>query len=120
MEACRNSPVLRVPDIPDHIEHAWYKCYAFIRTEALKTDWSRDRFVAEVVARGVPCYSGTCSEVYLEKAFDDTGLRPAEQLPVAQDLGDISVMFLVHPTLTLVEIHRTCDTIAEVSRAAVR
>jgi len=120
LDACRNSPALRVPDIPSHIEHAWYKCYAFVLPEGLKADWSRDRFVAEIVARGVPCYSGSCSEVYLEKAFDEGGLRPSERLPVARELGETSVMFLVHPTLTAEEISRTCEIIAEVSQAAAR
>ena len=32
--------------------------------------------------------------------FKDAGLAPAEPLPVARDLGDTSLMFLVHPTIT--------------------
>lgn len=120
LEAARNSPVLRVPDVPDHIEHAWYKCYVFVRPEALKPDWSRDRIISEIEARGVPCYQGACSEIYLEKAFDGTGWRPAERLPVAKALGETSLMFLVHPTLTQDEIDRTRNAIHDVSRMARR
>ncbi|MBZ9674733.1 DegT/DnrJ/EryC1/StrS family aminotransferase [Mesorhizobium sp. ES1-1] len=120
LEAAGNSAVLRVPDMPDHIEHAWYKCYLFVRPEALKADWTRDRMISEIVARGVPCYSGSCSEVYLEKAFDGTGWRPAERLPVARELGDTSLMFLVHPTLTDAEIEMTQSVIRDVSRLAQR
>lgn len=120
LEAAGNSAVLRVPEMPDHIEHGWYKCYLFVRPEALKAGWTRDRLIAEIGARGVPCYSGSCSEVYLEKAFDGTGWRPAERLPVARQLGETSLMFLVHPTLTSTEIEKTQSVISEVSRIAGR
>ena len=76
--------------------------------------------MAEVVARGVPCYSGSCSEVYLEKAFDNTGWRPAEQLPAARELGETSLMFLVHPGIGEAEIGRTVAAVTEVMTEAVR
>jgi len=114
------SSALRVPETPDHIVHAWYKAYAFVRPEALKTDWSRDRIIAEISALGVPCYSGACSEMYLERAFEGTGWRPSERLPIAQALGETSLMFLVHPTLTELEVTLTCDTIAKVISRAQR
>jgi len=91
--------------------HAAYKCYVYVRPERLRAGWSRDRIIEQINARGVPCYQGSCSEVYLEKAFDGTGWRPAVRLPVARELGDTSLMFLVHPTLTAEEIRKTCETI---------
>ncbi len=84
---------------PDDVCHAYYKYYAFVRPDRLKPGWDRDRIMNAITARGVPCYSGTCSEIYLEKAFPEA-LRPAERLPVAKELGETSLMFLVHPTLT--------------------
>jgi len=66
----------------------------------------------------VPCYSGSCSEVYLEKAFDNTGWRPANRLPVAKELGENSLMFLVHPTLKASEIDKTCAVLTEVMNLA--
>lgn len=118
--ACRQVPALNVPVIPDHTEHAAYKAYAYVRAEHLAAGWSRDRLVAEINARGVPCYQGSCSEVYLEKAFDGTGWRPEAPLPVARNLGETSVMFLVHPTLAPVEIEKTCLVILDVGRLASR
>ena len=109
---------LRAPVIPEYIRHAAYKCYVFVEPSRLKPDWSRDRIQAEISARGVPCYSGSCSEVYLEKAFDTTGWRPAQRLPIAKDLGETSLMFLVHPTLEQREIEQTCDVLAEVMTLA--
>ena len=107
-------PGLRVPTIPADIEHAAYKCYVFIEPERLKPGWSRDRIVEKLCATGVPCTGGSCSEVYLEKAFDGTGWRPAERLPVAKMLGETSLMLLVHPTLGLQDIDRTCDALSTV------
>jgi dTDP-4-amino-4,6-dideoxygalactose transaminase len=110
---------LRVPLMPDHIGHAAYKCYVFVEPDKLKAGWDRDRIMAEVNAAGVPCFSGSCSEVYLEKAFDDTGWRPAKRLPIAKELGKNSLMFLVHPTLTEVDIQQTCQVLANVMLEAV-
>lgn len=98
--------------------HAHYKAYVFVRPELLASGWSRDRIMAEINAAGVPCFSGSCSEVYLEKAFDNTGWRPAERLPVARELGETSLMFLVHPTLTDVEVAKTCSVLNEVMTRA--
>ena len=94
--------------------HGYYKYYAFVRPEKLAYDCSRDRIVHEISALGVPCYTGSCSEVYLEKAFDNTGFRPKKCLPVARELGETALMFLVHPTLTPDEIQKTCQVIHEV------
>jgi dTDP-4-amino-4,6-dideoxygalactose transaminase len=101
-------------------QHANYKFYAYVRPENLRAGWSRDRIVAEIMALGVPCYQGSCSEVYLEKAFDGTGWRPAKALPVAHALGETSLMFLVHPTLTEAEIDKTCAAIGSVLSQAMR
>ena len=111
---------LRVPSVPTHIEHAAYKCYVFVEPAALRAGWSRDRIVQEIVAREVPCYTGSCSEVYLERAFDGTGWRPERPLPVARELGETSLMFLVHPTLQAEHVARTCEVLRDVMTMAVR
>jgi dTDP-4-amino-4,6-dideoxygalactose transaminase len=117
----RQLPGLRAPVVPEHSTHAAYKCYVFVEPSRLQEGWNRDRILQELGARGVPSYSGSCSEVYLEKAFDDTGWRPAIRLPNARELGDTSLMFLVHPTLTSDETAKTCDALQEVMmRATVR
>jgi len=119
--ACaRTLPGLRVPEVPEDIEHAAYKCYLFVEPDQLSDGWSRDRILNEIVASGVPCFSGSCSEVYLEKAFDNTGFRPEGPLLVARELGQTSLMFLVHPTLTTAEIEKTCDVLRSVMEQAAR
>ncbi|MNZ53188.1 dTDP-4-amino-4,6-dideoxygalactose transaminase [compost metagenome] len=117
-DCARQLPALRVPAIPEGSLHAAYKCYVFVEPQQLKSGWDRDRILNEIAARGVPCFSGSCSEVYLEKAFDDTGWRPAERLPVARELGETSLMFMVHPTLSAAEIDKTCAVLAEVMAEA--
>lgn len=90
---------LRLTIPPAEIGHAYYKYYAFVRPERLKAGWNRDRIMKELQSRGVNCQAGSCSEIYLEKAFDADGLRPSRRFPVARELGETSLMFQVHPTL---------------------
>jgi len=109
---------LRVPAIPDYIDHAFYKCYVFVETEKLKNGWDRDRIMTEINAKNVPCFSGSCSEVYLEKAFDNTSFRPNKRLTNAMELAETSLMFLVHPTLKQTEIDLTLAVLSEVMSEA--
>ncbi|MCQ9618264.1 DegT/DnrJ/EryC1/StrS aminotransferase family protein [Paenalcaligenes niemegkensis] len=111
-------PGLRVPIVPDDIKHAAYKCYVFVDPSKLQPGWTRDRIIDAINKAGVPCYSGSCSEVYLEKAFDGTTFRPQQPLPVAKDLGETSLMFLVHPTLTEAELEKTCTVLQNVMQQA--
>lgn len=94
--------------------HAYYKLYVYVKPENLPTGWSRDGIIDEINQLNVPCFSGSASEVYLEKAFDNTGLRPEPRLPMAKQLGETSLMFLVHPTLTEAEIAQTVQAIETV------
>lgn len=118
-ECARNLPGLRVPSIPDDIEHAAYKCYVFVEPDMLADGWSRDRIQNAIVEAGVPCFSGSCSEVYREKAFDGSGWQPEQPLPVARELGETSLMLLVHPTLTDAEIDKSCAVLTSVMTQAV-
>jgi dTDP-4-amino-4,6-dideoxygalactose transaminase len=110
-------PGLRITPSPAHIEHAYYKYYAFLRPESLRAGWSRDRIVEAIHGEGVPCSGGSCSEIYLEKAFP-VEWRPQCRLPVARELGETSLMFLVHPTLTEEHISSTCAAVEKVMIAA--
>lgn len=110
-------PALRVAIPPGDVHHAYYKFYAYIRPERLRQGWSRDRVMHEITTAGVPCFSGSCSEIYQEQAFSPE-LRPAARLPVAQALGETSLMFLVHPTLELADMDTTCRVVAQVLAAA--
>jgi dTDP-4-amino-4,6-dideoxygalactose transaminase len=115
IEALSEFPqTIRVPEPRPGLEHAYYRLYAYVRPEALAPGWNRDRIIAEITARGVPTFQGSCSEVYLEKAFDGTGLRPLQRLPVAMELGETSIAFLTHPTLSSEDIAWAQSAIKEV------
>ncbi|TWU24680.1 DegT/DnrJ/EryC1/StrS family aminotransferase [Bythopirellula polymerisocia] len=98
-ESCLECPSLRTPIPTGDILHGNYKFYSFVRPEQLAPGWNRDRIISELRGRGVPCFSGSCSEIYLEDAFP-AGWRPSRRHPVAKELGETSLMFLVDPTLT--------------------
>jgi len=117
-DVCDMFRCLRVPKIPEFVTHARYKYYVFVRPEMLKPDWSRDKIVDEILGLGVPCFQGSCSEVYLERAFENTNFRPKNRLKNAKRLGETSLMFLVHPTLTRQSIHLTCEAIDRVMSQA--
>lgn len=118
VDAAETCPALRVPLPAAEVEHAWYKFYMFVRPEMLGGGWSRDRIMAEINAAGVPCYSGSCSEVYLERAFDETGWRPEPGLPVAHELGETALMMLVHPTLSDAEVGKAGEVLRDVMARA--
>ncbi|MBE0459508.1 DegT/DnrJ/EryC1/StrS family aminotransferase [Pseudoalteromonas prydzensis] len=117
-QAASGFDCIRLVEVPNYIEHAEYKHYMFIKPEHLAEGWDRDRIVNTIVERGVPCFQGSCSEVYLEKAFDNTPWRPEKRLPNAVELGETSIMFLVHPTLTVAEIAKTTEVMKEVFELA--
>ncbi len=112
--AFADSPYFSVHRPSDEYVHAAYKCYVQVNTDRLPEGWSRDRIMAEMNALGVPCFSGSCSEVYLEHAFDGTAWRPTQRLQNAQKLGETSLMFLVHPTLTENNIQTTESAIQQI------
>jgi dTDP-4-amino-4,6-dideoxygalactose transaminase len=117
-EALGGLETVRVPLPPPHIGHAYYKFYAFVRPERLRAGWDRDRIMTTIAERGVPCFSGSCSEMYLEKAFTDADLEPPSPLPTARALGKTSLMWLVHPTLATEEVRRACSVSRQVLEEA--
>lgn len=106
---------LSVPDAQFHevlgqdSVHAYYKYYVYVRPENLPADWSRDKIIQAFNEQGIPCFSGSCSEIYLEHAFDNHPSKPQQSLPVAKQLGETSLMFLVHPTLTDAEMQKVAQ-----------
>ena len=123
----REIPELRVTVPQDHIYHSYYKYYVFVRPERLREGWNRDRILMELEKRGAPCGTGACPEIYLEEAFRNSGqwsvvsgqekteTRGQEKrLPVAKELGETSLMFMVHPTLTEGNMHYVVEQVKEI------
>jgi dTDP-4-amino-4,6-dideoxygalactose transaminase len=110
-------PALRVVSPSRDFGHSYYKYYAYIRPELLRDGWNRDRIMAAICAEGVPCSTGSCSEIYLEKAFP-LAMRPAKRLPSAARLSETSLMFLVHPTLSAGDMYATASAVEKVMAVA--
>lgn len=111
---------LRIPDIEFHqvmggdSVHAYYKYYVYVRPENLPKNINRDSILNALNEKKIPCFSGACSEIYLEKAFDNHPSRPNARLTVAKELGETSLMFLIHPTLTTNEMQTIATTTVDV------
>ncbi len=112
---CSELAILRTTPPPLEIGHAYYRYYAFVRPERLTAGWSRDRIMAALTAAGVPCFTGSCPEIYREQAFAKLAVEP---LPIAAELGETSLAFLVHPTLSEAEIDAQCRTIRAICNEA--
>lgn len=113
-EMLSDAPGIHIATVPGHLRHSYYKYYFFLRPQSLAPGWTRDRFLLALQAEGIPCGSGSCSEIYLEKAFTELGLAPARRLPVAQQLGETSVMLQVHHTLSQDHMRATARAVRKV------
>lgn len=104
--------------IPTHdIYHSYYKYYVFIRPEYLEDGWSRDRLLQEANRLGVPCFVGSCSDIFYEEAFKKD-ISVSRIRPIAQEVGETCLMFLVHPTLTPEEMKRRAKILSELFKLA--
>lgn len=105
-------PLLRLAKPPEHVNHACYKYYFFLRDTANEDDGAtRDALVAKLQRMGVPCGSGSCPEMYRERAFAETDWRPTKRLPVAWCLGSTSIMLPVDPTLCVQDMATMAERI---------
>lgn len=107
---------LRVPRPAPELDAAFYRVYAYVRPARLAAGWERDRVQAAIEAEGVPCFAGSCSEIYLEKAFST--IAPKKRFAVARELGETSLAFLVHNTLGEPEMRDTISAVQKVFQRA--
>ncbi|WP_417794692.1 DegT/DnrJ/EryC1/StrS family aminotransferase [Terasakiella pusilla] len=112
--------VVRAPDPGPGFTHAYYRQYGYIKPGGLKPGWTRDLIIEDIVGQFYPALQGSCSEVYMERAFDGTSWRPEARLPVAQELGETSIMFLTHPNITEEQLEGYCVAVARSLEKAAR
>ena len=115
-ECLSDVETLHIPRTPDG--HAHYVLYVYVRPERLRGGWTRDRILAELHSRWIPCSVGICGELHLERAFERAGLRPAQRLRAARELGETSIAFPVHPGLTENDMQKIGDALKAVLREA--
>lgn len=117
-EALSAFATVRVP-VPKHgVRHSYYRLYAFVEQDGLQEGWTRDRILQAIAAEGVPCFAGSCGEIYREKAFQQRGYHPDTRLPVAKLLAESSLAFRVDPALGEQELEDSCQAIHKVLSAA--
>ena len=117
-ENFRSIDAVRIVEPPSYVRHAYYKYYVFIRPEKLRSGWDRSVLLEALGERGLPVFTGSCSEIYLEKVFQNAEICPPERLPVARLLGETSLMFQVHPSITSDELLAVNGCVKEVFAAA--
>ena len=119
-EGFKQFEALRVTCPPEQVRHSYYKYYVFVKPDRLRKGWSRDRVLMALLEKGIPCGTGVCPEIYLEKAFDlcewRTGREGRRRLEVARQLGETSLMFLVHPTLEDEDMHFLVEQMAGIMK----
>jgi dTDP-4-amino-4,6-dideoxygalactose transaminase len=113
-QVCGKYSFCHLPVISSDVVHAYYKSYVYIDNSKLSPAWSRDKLMEEINSLGVPCFQGSCSEIYREKAFENLDCVPKDRLPNARLLGESTLVFLIHPTLTSNEIDTMCNLIDSV------
>jgi dTDP-4-amino-4,6-dideoxygalactose transaminase len=112
-------PGLRVP-MPDgnSVRHAFYKLYFYVDGGE---DEEASRLRAEIITRsidaGLKVFSGSCSEIYLEKPFRDL---PQPDCPVSRSLGHRSLMVEVHPTLRPDLLQLRAEKLADIAGQILR
>ncbi len=119
-EALKDLKVIRIPRPTSEIQHAWYKFYSYIRQDALLTNWNRDRIINEINKLGYPAYTGSCGEIYLENCIKDKGFAPQNRLKVAKEMGETSLMFLIHPSINIDQMINYANTLRSILLKAQR
>ena len=111
---------LRIPFPGKSLTHSWYKFYAYIDPKKLGKGWDRDTIIETINQEGYPAFAGSCSEIYLEKCFINKGIKPTKELKNAKELGETSLMFLVHPTIKQNQMEKYALTIKNIIIKAIK
>ena len=115
----KNIDAVRLPYVGKNINHAWYKFYCYLDFEVLSSDWDRNRIIKTINDYGYPAFSGSCSEIYLEKCFKKLSSN-YERLKNARELGATSLMLLVHPSISKEQIIKYSEVVRDVLLKASR
>ena len=116
----KDLPNLIVPIPRKGLIHAWYKFNCYLNFDAISSDWNRERIINEIRNEKYPAFSGSCSEIYLEKCFKKNNIFQNKRLKNARKLGETSLMFLLHPTIDINNMEAYSKIIRKVLLKAIR
>ena len=85
---------------PKIIKSAWYRFYFFIRTDVKNYRKLRFKIIHSLKEKNIKCFSGSCPEIYLEKAFKNLNYLKYKRLKNCKVLGETSIALDVNHTLS--------------------
>lgn len=101
----------------ENITHAYYRLYGKVKNDisigGLTNQRLRDKLVAKFNLAGVPCFVGSCAEIYREKVFTNLQLQPASRFKNAMLFSENAFCLLVHHTITEEQIGFVADKIRQ-------
>lgn len=115
-EALSHVQGVRIPLPGENLQHAFYKLYFYLDVAEADASPLRAEILRRAAGRGLRVFSGSCSEMYLERAFEHLKLPDC---PTARFLGQTSLMVEVHPTLDKNLLTRRADCLAGIIRAVL-
>lgn len=108
-EILSDIPLIRLPQYNIKCYHSYYKYYCFIKPELLKDGTTRNDIIKEINNINIPCFQGTCGEIYKENAYNlDL------EMPITKQLSNTSLMFLIDPSYSETIIYEIGDKIKKI------
>ena len=81
------------------IKSAWYRFYFFLKTDIKYYQKLRFKIIKDLRKNNLKCFTGSCPEIYLEKAFKKlNNIRPI-RLKNCKILGETSIALEINHTL---------------------
>ncbi len=103
---------LEIQEPSGDIKSAYYRQYAVVRDDAvlggLHGEKLRDALVHAMNQALVPCFVGSCSEIYREVVFVEGGTAPKNRFKYAKAFTERAFCFLTHHTITSEEMAEMC------------
>lgn len=114
-EMLAGHPLLMVPEVPADITHAFYKFYLLLRPELTDPETRRSKMIAQLMASGIPCGTGSCPDMSLEAGLKDVDCERDGALANAHALGRRTLMLLVDHTLDRDDMAQMAQALWELS-----
>ena len=84
---------------PKKIKSAWYRLYFFIKTDIKNYQKLRLKIIKDLRNNDLKCFTGSCPEIYLEKAFKKLNKTKPIRLKNCKILGETSIALDINHTL---------------------
>ena len=85
------------------IKSAWYRFYFFIKKDIKFNKKLRFKIIQKFKKKKLKCFTGSCPEIYLEKAFKNFTLHKSKRLNNCKILGETSLALDVNHTLSNIQ-----------------